>query len=334
MKYFVAALVVLCSLVVFVFASEGTSAFYIPSHISEGAKDFLKTRKKVEPTELTYQELRDIYISALKLRLAAAKERGITFSEQAVTIADVQSHWISAPGVDPKSPRILLHMHGGGYFAGNAALMADLPAKISALTQLPVLTVEYNLAPEHPWPSGLNQVVAVYEALLAQGYKAENIGLSGESAGSGMALSAVQVMMRKNLPLPALVYAISPWTDLALEGDSYGTLNGDDPFFLPAGSIGAAYMYAGFKDKKHPEISPLYGEFKNHPPLFIQSGTKEILLSDSIRLAHVARKTGTPVVLDLWDGMWHVFQDYDASVPEAMEALTRAGRFINKYLPQ
>ncbi len=246
-------------------------------------------------------------------------------------ISGVKAHWILAPGVK-KAKTLIIHAHGGGYFAGEAALMADLPAKISALTKLPVLTIEYDLAPEAPWPSGLNQLIDVYKALIKQGYDAKNIGLTGESAGGGLVLSGIQSMKHHNLELPAVVFVMSPWTDLAIEGDSYNTLSGKDPFIAPSESHKGAAMYVGKNDPKNPEISPVYGNFTNHPPLLIQAGSKEILLSDATRLARAARTSGVDVTLDIWDGMWHVFQDYDAIAPEAMEALTEASAFINKHL--
>ncbi|MFL0809031.1 MAG: alpha/beta hydrolase [Agarilytica sp.] len=305
--------------------------YSLPAHLSEGARDYLIGRGPRRDLGDDHLKIRQLYAGFLKARVANAKKSGLEFSSEAVEIAGVKVFWVKAKGVKTRK-KILIHTHGGGYYAGSAENMVDFPAKISKLTGLPVVSIEYGLAPEAPWPIGLNQSVAVYQALLEQGYKAKNIAWFGESAGGGLAMAAMQSMKRQKIKPPAAVYVQSPWVDLVVEGDSFDTLEGSDPILSSKNSIPTAIKYAGDNDRRQPEISPIYGDFHKHPPVLIQTGTKETLLSDSVRLARAMRAQKAEVILDIWDGMWHVFHDKDATVSEAKEALEYGAQFLKNEL--
>jgi len=182
------------------------------------------------------------------------------------------------------------------------------------------------------YPAGLNDVVNVYKKLLKQGYASKAIAWFGDSAGGGLTPAGIMRLRAEQIPLPAAIGLISPWADLTGTGDTYQTLAKKDPMMYSwEATIEAVWAYCGEQDTYDPFISPIYGDFKDFPPILIQVGTKEILLSDAIRLYRKAKKAGVEVSLDVWEGMWHVFQALP-QVPEAQQACTEMGVFLKKHL--
>lgn len=222
---------------------------------------------------------------------------------------------------------VILYFHGGAYFAGSADTYAALMGRISKLTGLQVVAPDYRLAPEHPAPAAFDDARAAHSQLLARGYRADRIILGGDSAGGGLALALLADLCARNLR-PAGVFALSPWTDLALTGDSLTTNARADPLLPVARVTDAVGHVLGGLAATDPRISPLYGAFALPPPVLIQVGSTEILLDDSRRMADVLRQSGGQVLLQETPGAPHVWQIFDGYVPESRAALRKVADFI------
>lgn len=231
---------------------------------------------------------------------------------------------------NPKMNFVILQLHGGGYVAKiknsyytMATYYCDAGKGIS------VLTPDYRVAPEDPYPAALEDAVASYEWLLAHGWKGEQIIVVGDSAGGGLAMALTMYLRDHDMPMPRGIVAMSPWTDVTASGESY-TLNYElDPLF---GNTKESMIYIndypGDHDKKDPYISPIYGSFRQFPPMLIQVGSTEMLLSDSITAASMADIAGVEVRLSIYDDMFHVFQMAGMILPEAKRAWDEVEQFI------
>jgi acetyl esterase/lipase len=190
--------------------------------------------------------------------------------------------------------------------------------------------VEYRLAPEHPFPAGLDDALAAYRWLLDEGMDAQSIGVFGDSAGGGLTLALALKIRDTGLPQPGALVAISAAVDLTGQGDTQATLLEDDIVLGPP-NLERSRLYAGEAGLNDPLVSPIYADLTGLAPLLIQVGTRERLLSDSVRLARHARRDGVDVTLDVWEGMWHVWQDHP-TLPEAEQATAEIAAFFNERL--
>ncbi len=241
--------------------------------------------------------------------------------------------WVKAMGAEPE--KLILYLHGGGYiFCSAHTTHKDILWRLSVASKCRVIAPDYRLAPEHPYPAALEDSIKVYRWLLDQGYKPENIVIVGDSAGGGLTYGTVLKIRDLGLPLPAATVGMSPWTDLAVTGESvitnlkrYALIPGDG---LPEG---AQYYLAG-ASTRDPYASPLYGDPTGLPPTLIQVSKDEVLLDDSRRLAAKYRAAGVPCELELWDGMPHVWQTLAMFIPEGKTAINRIGSFIAKHVHQ
>jgi monoterpene epsilon-lactone hydrolase len=252
-----------------------------------------------------------------------------------VEVAGRQSEWL-VPSGKAKAAAIL-YLHGGAYNAGSLNTHRTLAAEIAKASGISVLVLGYRLAPEHPFPAGLEDAVKAYEWLLhVHGIAPHRILLAGDSAGGGLALATALRLRDRQLPQPGGVICLSPWTNLQLNGKSMTTRAKRDPFFQDRGRIEmSASAYAGSHPRDHCEISPLYGCLQGgFPPLFIQVGDHEILLSDSLDLAETARAAGIAVELEVWPSMWHVWQIFGSQLREAREAIARIGTFARARIAE
>lgn len=234
----------------------------------------------------------------------------------------VPCEWISPEGAIEN--RALLYIHGGGFTAGSCITHRELAARIALATQRRVLLAAYRLAPEFPFPAALEDIVCAYCWLMEQGYGPEQLAIGGDSAGGGLVVSALLLFRERKLPMPGSAILLSPWLDLSLSGESIMTRSELDPLTTEAGLRVSAELYAGEQDRTLPLISPVYGDLSDLPPMLIEVGDHEILLSDSVRLAE---KSPT-VTLHVWQEMWHVFPAWAAGLPEGQEALEEIGRFV------
>lgn len=228
------------------------------------------------------------------------------------------------------SPWVILQLHGGGYVGAmknSYRTMAGLYAEVGKGAK--VLTIDYRVAPEHPFPAALMDAYAAYRWLLEQGYDHSRIILGGDSAGGGLAMALCHYLKDCELELPAGIVAMSPWTDLTASGSSYKDNYEIDPVF---GCGGDALIhdsaYIGDDDARNPYISPLFGDFEGFPPMLIQVGTCEMLLSDSELVAKKALEAGVKVRLSKYEGMFHVFQMAAKLMPESGKAWAEVGKFI------
>lgn len=240
------------------------------------------------------------------------------------TICGVPVVWFADDERAFDSVQVLVHLHGGAYFLGSPMTNAVIPVPIAQRTGFPVVSIDYRLAPEHRCPAAVDDAVTVVSE-LAGGRRVR--GLFGESAGGGLAVAAAVALRDAGVTLPERLGLLSPWADLTCSGDTYRTLAAIDPDFPdPADPPVFAAAYAG-EATADPQASPLFADLAGLPPTLIQVGGREILLSDSCRLHRALTDAGSTATLDIWDGLWHVWQMF-AHVPEAKQALDDLAAFL------
>ena len=235
---------------------------------------------------------------------------------------------------NPNLKKVILQLHGGGYIGAIYNTYYNVATYYSeAADGICVLSPDYRVAPEHPYPAALEDALASYQWLLDHGYKGNQIILAGDSAGGGLAMALTMYLRDHDMPMPCGLVAMSPWTDLTASGESY-TLNYElDPLF---GNTKESMIfindYPGKHDKKDPYISPIYGNFRNFPPMLIQVGSTEMLLSDSVTAASMADIAGVEVRLSIYDDMFHVFQLSGKILPEQKRAWEEVEQFLQLLL--
>ena len=220
----------------------------------------------------------------------------------------------------------ILYCHGGGYTSGNLGYARVLASKLAHVTGYDVLSFEYRLAPEHPYPAAVEDALQAWDHLMLLGYGAQDIILAGDSAGGNLALVLCLRLRGAGRRLPGGLVLFSPWTDMTMSGPSYGERAAIDPM-LTANYIDAVRRaYAPGEDFSHPELSPLFGDLSGFPRTLIQVGDHEILFSDAQRLAEALRRQNVPARLEVSEGMWHVFQMFPSK--KAAAALLSVARFL------
>jgi epsilon-lactone hydrolase len=230
-----------------------------------------------------------------------------------------------------EAENVILYFHGGVYVIGYAAATVPLVGDLVRRTGTKAITLEYRLAPEHPYPAAVEDARAAYVGLLAQGIAPGQIALAGESAGGGLAVALLLALREAGVPLPSCAYLMSPYADLTLSGETLTAKQEVDPLLTPEGLRARVPDYVGGADAADPLISPIFGELRDLPPLLIQVGSHEVLLSDALRLASRAAISDVPVTLEVTPGVPHVFQAYAALLDEAGAALDRAAGFVKTH---
>ena len=226
---------------------------------------------------------------------------------------------------------IILYFHGGFFAIGSAAASVGLASDLARKARMRVVTVDYRLAPEHPYPAAPHDAMTAYRGLIDSGQDVALLALAGESAGANMAVVTLAAIGRAGLPQPTSAVLMSPWADLAGTGDSIKTKADVDPVITADAVRVRAGDYLGGADAADPAVSPIYGSLDGLPPLLIQAGSHEILLDDAIRLAARAAYDDVAVTLDVVPGVPHVFQAFAAILDEGEAALTRAGAFLRAH---
>jgi acetyl esterase/lipase len=237
---------------------------------------------------------------------------------------------ITVDGVEPR--HVVLYFHGGVYVMGDAFLAAGLAAQVGRRTSAKVISVDYRLAPEHPYPAAVDDALAAYEALLHDGTAPCDIAFAGESAGGGLAIATLVNARDHGLPPPAAALAMSPYADLTLAGTTMDTKHAADPLLSREALQPRVTDYTSGQDAALGLISPVFADLSGLPPLIIQAGTHEVLLDDAVRLARQAAAADVEVTLDITPGVPHVFQAYYPILDEAAAALDRAGQFLSAHL--
>jgi len=242
----------------------------------------------------------------------------------------VPVEWVSCGRAERR--RVVLYLHGGAYLMGSPKTHRSITAQLAKLTGMRVMVPDYRLAPEHPAPAAVEDALAAYATLLAQGYAPGDIALAGESAGGGLAFALLLMAQEKGYPPPGCIVAFSPWVDLAHTGTSIRE-NAHCEAMLPAERVNeVAAFYVGDGDPCNPMISPLYGEFVNPPPAFITVGEPEILRDDAIRMTERLREVGGEAELHGIPNVPHAWQFFGPHLPEARESMKAAAAFIKVKL--
>lgn len=253
--------------------------------------------------------------------------------------ADYQLYTVSLPNCqgellhkrkDALREYVILQLHGGGYVGAMRNAYRSFGVLYSeAGGGMDVLTIDYRVAPEHPYPAALLDALDAYGWLLEKGWIPRKIFLAGDSAGGGLAMGLCMLLKDRGIPLPAGIAAMSPWTDLTASGPSYEFNYEKDPLFgNTRDSLIYNKDYVTDNDPKNPYISPLFGDFGDFPPMLLQVGSIEMLLSDSVLAAEKAREAGVPVRLSIYEGMFHIFQMAMKMMPESRQAWKEIGIFL------
>jgi acetyl esterase/lipase len=228
--------------------------------------------------------------------------------------------------VEPRGT--IFHIHGGGFALGSAAGSVGLASSLARKTGMRAVSVDYRLAPEHPYPAALRDVTAAYRALAEQAGCAGDVVVSGESAGGNLAIELLIAGKAEGLAMPAAALLLSPMTDLTVTGNSYAGKAHADPVISAQAIRTRAADYLAGTDPADPLVSPIFADLSGLPPLLIQAGSHEVLLDDAIRLAGKAAADDVAVTLDITPGVPHVFQAFAALLDEADAALDRIARFV------
>jgi monoterpene epsilon-lactone hydrolase len=248
----------------------------------------------------------------------------------AATLGAVRTAEITVDGIEPRN--IVLYFHGGVYVMSDAFLAADLASQVGRRTHAKVISVDYRLAPEHPYPAAVEDALAAYEALLHNGVATSDIAFAGESAGGGLAIATLVNAREHGLPLPAAAFVMSPYADLTLAGTTMKTKREADPLLSPEALQARVPDYTSGQDAALGLISPVFADLSGLPPLIIQAGSHEVLLDDALRLAQQAATADVEVTLDITPRVPHVFQAYYPILDEAGAALDRAGQLLSGHL--
>jgi monoterpene epsilon-lactone hydrolase len=247
-----------------------------------------------------------------------------------VDAGGVPAEWTAAPGAS--DDRVVLYFHGGGYVMGSITTHRGVVAGISHASGARVLSVDYRLAPEDPHPAAVEDGVAAYRFLLAQGIAPESIAIAGDSAGGGLTLATLVALREAGEKLPAAGVCISPWADLTQSGETMETKAAEDPMVSRdlLQQMADAYLSGG--DARAQTASPGFADLSGLPPLLVQVGSAEVLLDDARNVADRAKASGVDVTLEEWDDMIHVWHAFALLLPEARAAIERIGEYLKGRL--
>jgi monoterpene epsilon-lactone hydrolase len=248
------------------------------------------------------------------------------FKNQAVEVNGVPGEWITpALFIDG---RTILFLHGGYYLFGSIQSHRSLAGNIATASQARALIIDYRLAPEHPFPAALEDALTAYRWLLAQNIRPDQITLVGDSAGGGLAVATMLALRDQAEPLPAAAVCMSPVMDLTLSGESWTFNAKKDIVIRRSIAEQTQILYLRGTDPSNPLASPLFADLHGLPPVFIQVGSNEFLLSDAKSFARFAQRDGVDITLEVWPGLLHVWQFTASFVPEARQAILGIGEFI------
>ena len=247
-----------------------------------------------------------------------------------VDAGGVPAIWVTAKDANPD--KVILLLHGGAFVAGSLVSHKKFAADISAACGVRVLLPDYRLAPEHPYPAGLDDCVTAYRWLLDAGFKPGHIAIVGDSAGGGLTVSTALLLKAMEYDQPAALVALSPWANLACDGETMETKASEDPTTNREELLQLADLYLNGHNAKDPLVSPIYGDLRGFPPLLIQVGSREVLLDDSRKLAVRARADDVPVAMEEWPGMFHVWHMWADQLTDGRRALGGIGVFVRKCM--
>jgi monoterpene epsilon-lactone hydrolase len=282
-------------------------------------------RQSAFPLDSTVEEQRELLRQAISAQPLPA---AVTVTPAALGL--IPTAEITVDGIEAR--HVVLYFHGGVFVMGDAFLAAGLASQVGRRTHAKVISVDYRLAPEHPYPAAIDDALAAYEALLQTGVAPADIAFAGESAGGGIVIATLVNARDHGLPLPAAAFVMSPYVDLTLAGPSMETRREVDPLLSRELLEARVGDYTAGQDAALGLISPLFADLSGLPPLIIQAGGHEVLLDDAMRLAAQAATADVEVTLEITPGVPHVFQAYHPILDEAAAALDRAGALLSAYL--
>ncbi len=277
-----------------------------------------KVHGMIENTDIEKHRQSQDYVGAL---LGNSKEILI----RSVKIGEMEGEWVSVNRAHMKK-YVILYCHGGGYSTGSRLYARTLTTKMASSTSMDVLCFDYRLAPENPYPAAMEDAMRAWNYLMLLGYGARDVIVAGDSAGGNMALSLVLKLKEEERLLPRGLMLMSPWSDLTSSGETHQSRAEVDPVLDAEYLDRMIHNYVEGQDLKNPMISPLFGDFAGFPPTYIQVGNNEILLSDSTMLHKKLIEANVSVKLDVFDGMWHVFQM--SPLKTAYDAMDKNAEFI------
>lgn len=278
------------------------------------------------PENMTPEELERQRKSQDAMGRLASRMSGLLWEE--FDLSGMACAWVR-PERPHRHCHAILYCHGGGYTSGNLGYSRVLASKLADATGFDVMTFEYRLAPEHPYPAAPEDVMRAWEYLEQQGYQAENVIVAGDSAGGNLALVLCGVLKSAQRPLPGALVLMSPWTDMTMSGASYAERGELDPMLTAEYIESVRKAYAPGADYAAPELSPLFADLTGYPPTLIQVGSNEILYSDAERLAQAMQQAGCSCELQCCEEMWHVFQMFP--IPKASAAIAAVPIFLLDY---
>jgi acetyl esterase/lipase len=243
-----------------------------------------------------------------------------------ITVTGVPAEWTTAPGADHSCA--VLYLHGGGYVIGSLDSHRHLAAEVGRAADARCLALHYRLAPEHPFPAAVDDVLAGYRYLLGAGVAPGHIAIAGDSAGGGLVVAALVAIRDAGLPQPAAGWCISPWVDMEAIGGSMTGKAAEDPTVQKEPLLEMAALYLNGADPRAPLAGPIHADLRDLAPLFIQVGAVETLLDDAIRLAGAAGAAHVPVTLEIWPEMVHVWHMYYPDLDAGRRAIAAGGRFL------
>ncbi|MGN6100518.1 MAG: alpha/beta hydrolase [Devosia sp.] len=243
-----------------------------------------------------------------------------------VSVGDLRAEWLSTPGADRNSA--ILYLHGGGYVIGSLDSHRHLVAEAGRAAKCWGLSLNYRLAPEHPFPAAVDDALAAYRFLLARGIRPGRIAIAGDSAGGGLVVAAMLAIRDAGLAQPACGWCISPWVDMEAIGETMETKAAEDPTVQKAGIIDMARMYLDGADPRAPLAAPIYADLRGLAPLLIQVGAAETLLDDAIRLAKLAGAADVRADLQIWPEMIHVWHLFHPELSAGRRAIAEGGAWM------
>ena len=292
-------------------------------------------REKPMPAPDDLEAWKAVQAAIDEVKEAKADEKAAAFS---VTYEESEIAGIPVVEVTPSklasTDKLAVYTHGGAYVLNSAKAVIEAAMFFAAETGLRVIAVDYTLAPHSKWQETTDEVISVFKALAEQGFTGDDIVLYGDSAGGGLAAGVTLKMRDLGMEMPAALVLWSPWADISETGDTYVTLRDAEPYYTYQHVLGpSALAYANAEDHKHPYVSPVYGDFKQgFPPTLIQGGTKELFLSNFVRLYQALDQAGQTVKLDVYEGMPHVFVPSLPETAESQAAIAKVRDWVAKHL--
>jgi acetyl esterase/lipase len=298
--------------------------------ISEAAKAVWPTLPQMPLQASDLNKLAALRELSLFGENAAFGELKTLYSLEDRVINGITTLWTTPPQVK-HAGKVMIFIHGGGWIVNSRKTQLNFQVDVASSLGVKLVSIEYPLAPEHPYPAALNDIVAAYTGIVSE-YGAANTGLFGTSAGGGLALATLLRLKVDGLPLPAASASLSPGADMTASGYLYRTVGLQDPILPVSGLYSSMQAYVGKADPKDPLVSPVFGDYTGMTPLFLLSGTAEIIGSDAIRVAASARNQGVDVTLLVSDGMWHVPISNGSGVPELQLAYDEMIKFFRRHM--